>query len=63
MGEETMMAISAPDPKVLEDLRRIAAEQVASALDLERCALHAGRHSDPVAWLRRHPERREDSFA
>lgn len=43
-----------------EDLRQIAAEQEASALDLERCdalarwlaALHARRMADPVAWRR-----------
>lgn len=43
-----------------EDLRRIAAEESASALDVERCdalarwlaALHAARLDDPAAWRR-----------
>jgi aminoglycoside phosphotransferase (APT) family kinase protein len=59
-GEPYLVTTFAEGRLYAEDLRRIAAEPRASALDLERCdalarwlaALHADRFVDPVAWRR-----------
>ncbi len=59
-GEPYLVTTYAEGRLYAEDLRRVAAERRASALDLERCdalagwlaALHAERLVDPVAWRR-----------
>jgi aminoglycoside phosphotransferase (APT) family kinase protein len=59
-GEAYLVTTYAEGRLYAEDLRRIAADGAASALDLDRCvalarwiaALHAERLDDPVAWRR-----------
>jgi aminoglycoside phosphotransferase (APT) family kinase protein len=59
-GEPYLVTTFAEGTLYAEDLRRIAASELASAADLERCdalarwlaALHAGRVDDPPAWRR-----------
>jgi aminoglycoside phosphotransferase (APT) family kinase protein len=59
-GEAYLITTYAEGALYAEDLRRIAAEETASALDVERCdalarwltALHAQRLADPIAWRR-----------
>ncbi len=59
-GEPYLVTTYAEGRLYAEDLRRIAADETGSALDLERCvalarwiaALHSQRLEDPVAWRR-----------